>query len=410
VLRDTWTLQGDQWTLAATTGPSGRYNTPLAYDEARARVVMFSGTGFDFTSSRDTWEWDGVAWAIRSGAGPFSGGGHAMAYDAARQRTILVQGGFTGSATWEWDGATWTLLTVPGPSSRSNAAMAYDPHRGSMVLFGGQLSSGAALADTWEYDGTEWTQRLVQGPSPRSGHTMTWDPQRRRVVLIGGWVYPVAFADVWEWDGQVWTQRAGAGPSPRHGHAAAYDPAAGGIVIFGGNDGVSRSDRWFLPSATEPPAILDHPAHLVVRHGSTAVLAVTAAGVGPLAYQWRRNGQPVSDGPGGASPSGGTVTGANQPTLTIASFQASDQGSFDCVVSNSCGGDTSAPARVALACNADFNADGFNDDADIRAFFACLAGQCCAQCPPYADFDGDGDTGADSDIEAFFRVLAGGSC
>jgi hypothetical protein len=60
--------------------------------------------------------------------------------------------------------------------------------------------------------------------------------------------------------------------------------------------------------------------------------------------------------------------------------------------------------------SADFNGDGaVATDADIEAFFACLAGNCCATCGS-PDFDGDGAVATDADIEAFFRVLAGGSC
>jgi hypothetical protein len=60
----------------------------------------------------------------------------------------------------------------------------------------------------------------------------------------------------------------------------------------------------------------------------------------------------------------------------------------------------------------DFNGDGdFGTDQDIEAFFACLAGSCCATCwQGGSDFNGDGDFGTDQDIEAFFRVLAGGAC
>jgi hypothetical protein len=60
----------------------------------------------------------------------------------------------------------------------------------------------------------------------------------------------------------------------------------------------------------------------------------------------------------------------------------------------------------------DFDGDGdFGTDADIEAFFACLAGNCCASCyPGGSDFNGDGDFGTDADIESFFRVLAGGNC
>jgi hypothetical protein len=61
-------------------------------------------------------------------------------------------------------------------------------------------------------------------------------------------------------------------------------------------------------------------------------------------------------------------------------------------------------------CSNDFNGDGdIGTDADIEAFFACLAGSCCATCAP-ADFNGDGDVGTDADIESFFRVLAGLPC
>jgi hypothetical protein len=62
--------------------------------------------------------------------------------------------------------------------------------------------------------------------------------------------------------------------------------------------------------------------------------------------------------------------------------------------------------------SADFNCDGdIGTDADIEAFFACLAGSCpVSPCQNNADFNDDGDIGTDADIEAFFRVLAGGAC
>jgi len=60
----------------------------------------------------------------------------------------------------------------------------------------------------------------------------------------------------------------------------------------------------------------------------------------------------------------------------------------------------------------DFNGDGdFGTDQDIEAFFACLAGNCCAACfEGGSDFNQDGDFGTDQDIESFFRVLGGGPC
>jgi hypothetical protein len=72
----------------------------------------------------------------------------------------------------------------------------------------------------------------------------------------------------------------------------------------------------------------------------------------------------------------------------------------------------SLPPTTPPCGTADFDGDGdTGTDADIEAFFACLAGNCCATCWHLgADFNADGDSGTDADIEAFFRVLAGNPC
>jgi hypothetical protein len=75
--------------------------------------------------------------------------------------------------------------------------------------------------------------------------------------------------------------------------------------------------------------------------------------------------------------------------------------------------ESSGAAVTLLPCgSADFNCDGdVGTDADIAAFFSCLAGTCPPlPCTSTADFNGDGDLGTDADIEAFFRVLGGGTC
>jgi probable HAF family extracellular repeat protein len=70
-------------------------------------------------------------------------------------------------------------------------------------------------------------------------------------------------------------------------------------------------------------------------------------------------------------------------------------------------------AGVPPVCvSSDFDCDGdAGTDADIQAFFRCLAGNCPASpCTSTADVDADGDVGTDLDIQAFFRIIAGGSC
>jgi hypothetical protein len=120
-------------------------------------------------------------------------------------------------------------------------------------------------------------------------------------------------------------------------------------------------------------------------------------------------------------PSGTTLN------ITMDSFNcvaARSPADFSFVIADSQGSFTlqNPPGRIAWVriyvappthCgSADFNGDGdLGTDQDIDAFFACLAGSCCATCDPQgSDFNGDGEFGTDRDIEAFFRILAGGAC
>jgi hypothetical protein len=120
----------------------------------------------------------------------------------------------------------------------------------------------------------------------------------------------------------------------------------------------------------------------------------------------------------------GTGGFSNTPTLTLitgasdlyAWFSPLTVSSPDITNSQRTGGTETnrratylALRATGLCGTADFDRDGdLGTDADIEAFFACLAGNCCGSC--HADFDGDGDLGTDADIEAFFRVLAGNPC
>ncbi len=86
------------------------------------------------------------------------------------------------------------------------------------------------------------------------------------------------------------------------------------------------------------PTITTQPAALTAAEGTTAAFTVTATGTGPLQYQWRRGGTPIS---------GATSAAYITPTLS-----ASDNGaSFDVVVSNTVGSVTSAAATLTVTPN-----------------------------------------------------------
>jgi Immunoglobulin domain len=153
------------------------------------------------------------------------------------------------------------------------------------------------------------------------------------------------------------------------------------------------------------PTITTNPTPALACAGGIVTFAA-AAGNEPLTYRWMGDGAPLTDGP---TASGSVLSGCTTPTLTITAAQGGDRGSYACAVTNPCS--TVSTSAASLTVNsADFNGDGdMGTDLDIEAFFACLAGNCCATCGS-ADFNADGDIGTDLDIESFFRVLAGGAC
>jgi hypothetical protein len=172
------------------------------------------------------------------------------------------------------------------------------------------------------------------------------------------------------------------------------------------------------PACLTAPAITSAPQARSTCGGSPAPFSVSAAGVGPFTYQWQvrtapgPNEQWMTLGNDPAPlPCGGAASATPFNSAAANITISGCAGSFQIrgLVSNLCGSTASSAATLTIN-SADFNNDGdFGTDADIEAFFACLAGTCCASCGT-ADFNGDGDIGTDADIESFFRVLGGGAC
>lgn len=90
---------------------------------------------------------------------------------------------------------------------------------------------------------------------------------------------------------------------------------------------------WAASYVPPPPTLIAPPTPQTAHLGGPASFSVTAAGVGPLAYQWRNNGQPIP--------------GATNSTLTI--FPASGANlNYDVIVTNAGGAVTSSVAPLTL--------------------------------------------------------------
>ena len=82
------------------------------------------------------------------------------------------------------------------------------------------------------------------------------------------------------------------------------------------------------------PAITQQPQSQTMDPGQRATFSVSPTGSTPLTHQWRKNGVDIA--------------GAVSATYTIASVQESDEGNYDCVVTNAFGAAASNVAVLAV--------------------------------------------------------------
>jgi hypothetical protein len=116
-------------------------------------------------------------------------------------------------------------------------------------------------------------------------------------------------------------------------NAQGTDAAAYTVVIS--NSAGATTSNVANVAVNAPPSIVTPPAGRVAIVGSAVQLTVVANGSGPLAFQWRKDGVPIS--------------GATAATLSLEAVQPSDAGSYSVVVSNTAGAATSVAAQVTIA-------------------------------------------------------------
>ncbi len=168
---------------------------------------------------------------------------------------------------------TWTQLSLVGslPQGRYAHTAVYDPVNNRLIVFGGQAIINM-LNDIWVLSNangqggtSSWTQLApTGGPSVRAFHSAVYDPASNRMIVFGGQTTYGAFVanDVWVLSNAnglggipVWTQLATVGlpPSMRLGHSAVYDPASNGMIVFGGEtdsiQATTTNDVWMLSNA-----------------------------------------------------------------------------------------------------------------------------------------------------------------
>lgn len=289
---------GTGWRNVPTANaPTPRTNTAMAYDVARARMVLFGGwtqTGHP----NDTWEFDGVNWQqVFPAAAPPGMSRHRMVYDVARGEVLLYGGQNPTVGLWRYDGTTWRAAP-PGPPALFTPAMVYDDARARTVLVSSS-SSAAPRISTWEWDGTAWSNPQPNGPMLGFAVNGVYDSVRGMVQIVAS---EGDGAATWGWDGASWHRGTPFGNLPAlSGIAAAYHAPSGAALAFGGSStgfgsgsgtqATYRRDRggWRLLAPSNRPAARSHAA--LAQEASGDLLLMGGRHVGTeFGDSWRWNG------------------------------------------------------------------------------------------------------------------------
>jgi len=102
----------------------------------------------------------------------------------------------------------------------------------------------------------------------------------------------------------------------------------GGASTFTATSAIPCTSIWSQPISTSGNA------------GSTSTFTISLRYGPNAAFNWRKNAVPLSDG--------GPISGATSTTLTISNLTPADAGSYDCVVSGTCGSLTSSAATLTV--------------------------------------------------------------
>lgn len=330
---DTWEFDPSAgatgtWRRSPSTGPAPRLDHAMAYDVARARVMLFGGTLIAENPSRpscELWSFDGTTWTRESDEtcvnGPRARTGHALAYDMARSQLVLF-GGWSreklGTAyldgiandLWVRRAGVWSeLTTAQAPPARQGALAAIDVANGRFVVFGGRGAGDRALGDTWQFDlATKHWSALDASPAARTGAGFAFDTRRGAGVLVGGASYDATsfepfdwFASTSLWSGSGWTSALPPVPwalGYRSGQGVVYDAWNGRVLAVGGNRSLTLSaattpdtrtaDVWALgeqgwslvsnggnmPARSEPAVAFDSARGRLVIFGGTGASGI----------------------------------------------------------------------------------------------------------------------------------------
>ena len=372
---------GSGWS-ALGSGTNGRVRALAVYDDGGGDRLYAAG---EFTTAgggaaNRVASWNGSAWsALGSGT---DAAVYALGVKTAGPATGLYAsgafanaGGSAAAFIARWNGSAWSGVGA-GTNASTRALAVFDDGAGEAIYAGGDFTTAGGLSANRiaRWDGTAWSalstglngsvEAIARRGSGSSGQLFAgglfriaggvasnnlarWSPgslpeitsqPASATACVGDMVtLTVAATGVpalaYQW------RKGGVDIGGETGTSLVIDPVALAdagvydVVVTDGN-GCSVTSSAATLDVPEAPAVTADPTSRTVCAGDSTTFMVSATGGAPLSYQWRKGGVDIG--------------GATASSYTIDPVTAGDAGSYDVVVSNACGSDTSAAATLAV--------------------------------------------------------------
>ena len=424
---------GTSWanagSLSAPDGALGdQFGRDIAFDGDLCLIGAFEddyprgGSGIPDAGSAYVFRWSGSSWGQEAKltsptptADSRFGGSVDVLSTGGLELAIVSAAGNPSAFVYRRDGGGWVLeqgLYAPFPTAfdyvAHSVALATDGNGQTLAILGDALHAcdgeprgiECGIAYIFRREGTSWTlESTLLPPFPQAnghfGRSVDIRASAGRWIAVVGsdgedshgpdagavMVYERTL-DGWREASRVLATDPA--PGDGFGNSVALDSKTGVMrMVVGAQDsdpfGSLSGSAYVFDLAESPLVITQNPRGQSAATGDVLTLSVGATGNQPIAYQWQRNGFPLSDGAG--------IQGANAATLTIASADDEDAGIYEVLLTNVCGSRLSDPAVVTVdnACPADVDRDGKVDGIDLGLLLGSWGP--CNSCP--ADINGD---------------------
>ncbi len=319
-----WDVTGPTWAQLLPPGsvqlPSDkrRSHSAMCFDTDTGQLIMFGGRRHEFPGVGTIWHFFNDTWALnRNDPGLVVDLPPSKSWCAGQNGVLSVS--VAGSAEVQWwknnqpiPGATSTILVVSPVTGASAGVYECEVGNSCGAIWSRPctVSVTVAPAITSQPIGDDCCPGqdvLIVGP----GVTGT-NPEIKLQQEYGGFWQNVPYQ--YNPVGNFYIL-----PYAQHAHTGWYRFEAGNSC------GTVYSNQFHVQVGV---SFTQQPVSAAYQPCETVVFTVGAQGVGGLSYVWRRDGVPLIDD--------GRITGVATANLTINGMRYEDEGTYDCLVTDSC--------------------------------------------------------------------------